>query len=76
MKKKRAAQSGATGIRDTALGYAMNAKPGPAGREAEVRGATAQACVGPQHRHSDTRLYGTKWDRDRMSETGRDRKTE
>lgn len=29
MKKKRAAQSGATGIRVTARGYAINANPGP-----------------------------------------------
>lgn len=30
MKKNSAAQSGASGIRVTALGYAINARPGPA----------------------------------------------
>lgn len=41
MMKKRMAQRVGSGIMDTALGYAMKAKPGPAGKniKGEERGA-------------------------------------
>lgn len=42
MKKKSAAHRGATGIRLTALGYAMKARPGPEAQQQTVNGSSPQ----------------------------------